>query len=202
MKEPPGKPLVFQGGYHPRKTKHVIRVVFQELAMYASTLERVHRLEVQKHQKMGYVFSDGNKFCKKDGGNKLRKKTCKIMYLGSIFKSGKYMFRMGFDSPFRRMISNLKYKCPTPSPSQRAQIQWVYFEQVISKKQAQIGEFGCFSIKNGTVMGAQLGNSVKKLVWRKSDFLGYSASTSTYIFCKITLSCRDANINIQKIGKI
>ena len=32
-----GGVLVFQGGYHPRKTKHVIRVVFQDQTMYART---------------------------------------------------------------------------------------------------------------------------------------------------------------------
>ena len=36
-KLPGGGRLVFQGGYHPRKTKHVIRVVFQDQAMYART---------------------------------------------------------------------------------------------------------------------------------------------------------------------
>ena len=33
----PGGPLVFEVGYHPRKTIHVIRVVFQDQAMYART---------------------------------------------------------------------------------------------------------------------------------------------------------------------
>ena len=33
----PGGPLVFEVGYHPRKKIHVIRVVFQDKAMYAGT---------------------------------------------------------------------------------------------------------------------------------------------------------------------
>ena len=33
----PGGPLVFEVGYHPRKKIHVIRVVFQDQAMYAHT---------------------------------------------------------------------------------------------------------------------------------------------------------------------
>ena len=33
----PGGPLVFEVGYHPRKKIHVIRVVFQDQAMYART---------------------------------------------------------------------------------------------------------------------------------------------------------------------
>ena len=34
---PPGGPLVSEVGYHPRKKIHVIRVVFQDQAMYART---------------------------------------------------------------------------------------------------------------------------------------------------------------------
>ena len=33
----PGGALVFEVGYHPRKKIHVIRVVFQDQAMYART---------------------------------------------------------------------------------------------------------------------------------------------------------------------
>ena len=33
----PGGPLVFEVGYHPRKKIHVIRVVFQDQAMYVRT---------------------------------------------------------------------------------------------------------------------------------------------------------------------
>ena len=33
----PGGPLVFEVGYHPLKKIHVIRVVFQDQAMYART---------------------------------------------------------------------------------------------------------------------------------------------------------------------
>ena len=33
----PGSPLVSEVGYHPRKKIHVIRVVFQDKAMYART---------------------------------------------------------------------------------------------------------------------------------------------------------------------
>ena len=32
--------LVFEVGYHPRKKNHVIRVVFQDKAMYVHTLFR------------------------------------------------------------------------------------------------------------------------------------------------------------------
>ena len=33
----PGRPLVFEVGYHPRKKIHVIRVVFQDQAMYSGS---------------------------------------------------------------------------------------------------------------------------------------------------------------------
>ena len=39
----PGGPLAFQGGYHPRKKIHVIRVVFQDQTMYARTSFRVSK---------------------------------------------------------------------------------------------------------------------------------------------------------------
>ena len=41
-----GGTLVFEVGYHPRKKIHVIRVVFQDQAMYSRT--SLTRLEVQK----------------------------------------------------------------------------------------------------------------------------------------------------------
>ena len=43
LEETPGGPLVFQGGYHPRKKIHVIRVVFQDQTMYARTSFRVSK---------------------------------------------------------------------------------------------------------------------------------------------------------------
>ena len=39
----PGGPLVFQGGYHPGKKIHVIRVIFQDQTMYARTSFRVSK---------------------------------------------------------------------------------------------------------------------------------------------------------------
>ena len=46
----------------------------------------------------------------KDMTDKLKKNACKNAYLGSIFIPEKYVFRVCFESPFTRMISNLKYK--------------------------------------------------------------------------------------------
>ena len=48
----------------------------------------------------------------RDMTDKLKKNACKNAYLGSIFIPEKYVFRVCFESPFTRMISNLKYKWP------------------------------------------------------------------------------------------
>ena len=108
-----GGPLVFEVGYHPRKKIHVIRVVFQDKAMYARTSFR--GAKTCKIGKKGCVFSHIDKFWKGHDGQ-IKKNTCKNTYLGSIFIHEKYVFRprVCFESPFTRMISSLKYKCPPP----------------------------------------------------------------------------------------
>ena len=103
----PGGPLVFEVGYHPRKKIHVIRVVFQDQAMYARTSFR--GAKTCKIGKKGYVFGHMTNFGK-DMTDKLKKNACKNAYLGFIFIPAKYVFRVCFESPFTRMISNLKYK--------------------------------------------------------------------------------------------
>ena len=65
--------------------------------------------------KKGYVFGHIDKFWKGRDGQ-IKKNACKNAYLGFIFISEKYVFRVCFESPFTRMISNLKYKCPPPPP--------------------------------------------------------------------------------------
>ena len=45
---------------------------------------------------------------------KKKKKKSKHAYLGFIFIPEKYVFRVCFESPFTRMISSLRYKCPPP----------------------------------------------------------------------------------------
>ena len=63
--------------------------------------------------KKGCVFGHIDKFWK--GHNEQNKKNaCKNAYLGSIFIPEKYMFRVCFESPFTRMTSSLKCKCPPP----------------------------------------------------------------------------------------
>ena len=96
------------------KKIHVIRVVLQDQAIYA-----IHRLGVQKRAKLekGCVLCHIDKFWK-GYDRQIEKNACKNVYLGSpcIFKPEKYMFRMWFESPFTRMISSLKYKCPPHPP--------------------------------------------------------------------------------------
>ena len=77
----------------------------------------VHHLGVQKHAnwEKGCVFGQIDQFWKGHDG-KIKKNACKDMYLGSVFKPEKYVFRVCFASPFTRMISSLKYKCPPPLP--------------------------------------------------------------------------------------
>ena len=103
-----GGALVFEVGYHPRKKIPVIRVVFQDQAMYARTSIRVQKhAKLEKRCVFGHITNFG-----KDMMDKLKRNACKSMYLGSIFILEKYVFRMYLKSPFTRMISNLKYKCP------------------------------------------------------------------------------------------
>ena len=105
-----GGPLVSKVGYHPRKKIHVIRVVFQDQAMYARTSFR--GAKTCKIGKKG-VFGHTDKFWNGHDAQ-IKTNTCKNVYLGSIFIPEKYVFRVCFESPFTRMISSLKYKCPPP----------------------------------------------------------------------------------------
>ena len=106
-----GKALAFEVGYHPCKTIHVIRVVFQDQAVYACI-----SLGVQKRAKLekGCVLVTVTNFGK-DMTEKLRNHRCKNASLGSIFIPEKYVLRVCFESHYMRMISSLKYKCPPPN---------------------------------------------------------------------------------------
>ena len=105
----PGGPLVFEVEYHPRKKIHVIRVIFQDQAMYASTSFR--GAKTCKIGKKGHVFGHFNKFWKGHDAQ-IKKNACTNAYLGSSSIPEIYVFRVCFESPFTRMISSLKYKWP------------------------------------------------------------------------------------------
>ena len=95
-----------------KKKNHVIRVVFQDQAMYARTSFRGAKTR-KIGKKKWYVFGHMTNFGK-NMTDKLKKNAYKNAYLGSIFIPEKYVFRVCFESPFTRMISNLKYKWPPP----------------------------------------------------------------------------------------
>ena len=111
-----GGALVFEGGYQPRKKNHVIRVVFQDQAMYACTSFRGAKM--WKIGKKGVVLVNIDKFWKGHDGQ-IKKNACKNAYLGSIFIPEKYIFRVCFENPFTRMISSLKYKWPPGTLTQK-----------------------------------------------------------------------------------
>ena len=106
-----GGALVSEVGYHPRKKIHVIRGVFQDQAMYARTSFR--GAKTCKIWKKGYVFGHIDNFWNGHDAQ-IKKNACKNEYLGSIFIPEKYVFRVCFESPFTRMISNFRYKWPPP----------------------------------------------------------------------------------------
>ena len=81
----PRGPLVFEVGYHPRQKIHVIRVVFQDPAMYARISFR--GAKTCKIGKKGMFLVILTNF-EKDMTHKLRKTHAKT-HLGSIFIPGK-----------------------------------------------------------------------------------------------------------------
>ena len=105
--------LAFDIRYHPHKKIDVIRIVFQDQAMYAWTLFRGAKM-CKIGKKRVCFFGHADKFWKIHDAQ-IKKNTCKNAYLGSIFIPEKYVFRVCFESPFTRMISSLKYKCLSPA---------------------------------------------------------------------------------------
>ena len=108
---PPGGALECQGGYQARPKIHVIRVVFQDQAMYECTSFRGEK--TCKIGKKRCVFGHIDKFWK--GHDRQIKKTCKNAYLGSIFIPEKYVIRVLFVSPWTSLIPPLPFECP-PDP--------------------------------------------------------------------------------------
>ena len=105
--------LVFKVGYHLHKKIHVIRVVFQDQAMYLRTSFRG-----AKCAKLGEKRCFWSYLQILEGHDvQIKKNTCKNVYLGSILIPEKYVFRVCFESPFTKMISSMKYKYPLPRVS-------------------------------------------------------------------------------------
>ena len=74
-------PLECQGGYQARPKIHVIRVVFQDPAMYARSSFR--GAKTCKIGKKGCVFGHIDKFWK-GHYRQIKKNACKNAYLGSL----------------------------------------------------------------------------------------------------------------------
>ena len=74
---------------------------------------------------------------------------CKNAYLGSIFIPEKYVFRVCFESPFTRMISSLKYKCP-PGLFQKVVFQKksLFKRSLFRNLQFYINTWFFFGVKN------------------------------------------------------
>ena len=104
-----GGALVFQGGYHPCKMKDIVLKDRQCMYVHPSGVQNVKKLN------KGCGFGDGHKFFKKKGWWKIKKKHAKMCIQGLFFPMpGKQMFRVCFESPFTKIISNLKYMCAPP----------------------------------------------------------------------------------------
>ena len=78
----PGGATRMSRGYQARPKIHVIRVVFQDKALYARTSFR--GAKTCKIGKKGCVFGHTDKFWKGHNGQ-IKKNACKNAYLGSIF---------------------------------------------------------------------------------------------------------------------
>ena len=100
-----------QGGYQARPKIHVIRVVFQEQALYARTSFR--GAKTCKIGKKVCFWSDMDKFWK-EHDRQINKNACKNAYLGSIFIPEKYVIRLLFVSPWMSLIPPLAIRVPPP----------------------------------------------------------------------------------------
>ena len=78
----PGGALEWSRGYQARPKIHVIRVVFQDQALYARTSFRGAKM--CKIGKKGCVFGHIDKFWK-EHDRQIEKNACKSTYLGSFF---------------------------------------------------------------------------------------------------------------------
>ena len=92
------------------KKNHVIRLVFQDQAMYVRTSFR----GVKTGKMGGGVFLAMVSNFGEDVTDTFSKSTQKRVFIGSVFMPGKYVLCVCFKSPFTRMISSLKYTSAPP----------------------------------------------------------------------------------------
>ena len=88
-------------GYQARPKIHLIRVVFQDQAMYARTSFRGAKLDRKR-----CVLSHIDKFLK-GHDRQIKKNACKNAYSRSVFTPEKYVIRMLFVSPWTSLIPPL-----------------------------------------------------------------------------------------------
>ena len=98
-------------GVSARPKIHVIRVVFQDQALYARTSFR--GAKACKIGKKGCVFGHIDKLWKGHDGQ-IKKNACKNAYLGSIFIPEKYVIRVLFVCPWTSLIPPLTIRVPPP----------------------------------------------------------------------------------------
>ena len=72
---------------------------------------------MQNWKKLRVCFWTYDKFWKGHDWQIKEKRMQKRVFRVAIFIPEKYVFRVCFESPFMRMISNLNYKCPPPRQS-------------------------------------------------------------------------------------
>ena len=102
-------------GYQASPKIHVIRVVFQDQALYARTSFRGAKM--CKSGKKGVFFGHIDKFWK-EHDRQIKKNACKNTYLGSIFIPEKYVIRVHFVSPWTSLILPLAIRVAPPGHTQ------------------------------------------------------------------------------------
>ena len=100
-------------GYQAQPNIHIIRVVFQDQALYAQTSFRGAKM-CKIGGKKGCVFEHIDKFWKGHDGQ-IKKNACKNAYLGSIFIPEKYVIRVLFVCPWTSLIPPLAIRVHPPS---------------------------------------------------------------------------------------
>ena len=114
-------------GYQAHPKIHVIRVVFQDQALYACTSFR--GAKTCKIGKKGVFFGHIDKFWK-EHDRQIKKNACKNAYLGSFFTPEKDVIRVLFESPWMSLIPPLAIQVPPPA-SHTVQLLYCLHHEVL-----------------------------------------------------------------------
>ena len=107
-------------GYQARPKIHVIRVVFQDQALYARTSFRGAK-----------TCKIGEKRVCFSSYRQIKKNACKNAYLGFFFIPEKYVIRVLFESPWTSLIPLLPFEWPPP-PGQNLMRNYTLFTSYLS----------------------------------------------------------------------